>query len=1220
MSASARNRREAATVDWLIDRLAMRLGDRQGGRHAAPWEPKQEVLLGVLEPIRVIEPPVAEADRPGESSDGTVPEPPSTPATAETAKRPSGEIPSIGLDFRLRTPAGATTVALDLDVAFAVYPEELATLEEQRSYLGARADGDEKAPDTTAPSGGESKPEQPSAADTSSAGVEPTGADAQPPAPAGRKRRERKARVLGAWRRRDVTLDTLQIELPLDGQVLTVGTPLVAPVAAIIDAHYTRPDAMRPFTGKRNELSPAALADSAAFDAAVAAALDPNWKPRYPDLELTAFAQRVGPDEYLVSVALRNTTTLGERTQQDLSMYDCELSIHPGSTAQIVPQRFDLAPDDYRMADLADVIGRGTSCVAVPTEAGGLRSETLPTHVQNVIEPRGDHVATPRWSELAADPTAILTSIQVAMEDYHREYERSVASAAGQAHHAEAQKGLEQFADELRRFRLGRQAMKDDPRLAQSFRLANEVFAIVNAGKRFDTWRLFQLVYIVTHLPALAARELNDPEMRAELEFVDVLWFPAGGGKTEAYLGLIVTALFYDRLRGKDAGVTSWLRFPLRMLSVQQLARMMRVLVVAEDLRRIKKVGSDQADPFALAYLVGGGGTPNTLRWEATWWKGWEAEAKRAAKGTFVEDHLPDRLVTRCPYCQQDEVVLNLDVNRVRIVHQCTACGRELPLYMSDEEVYRALPAVVISTVDKLTGYTWFGEYTGFSHGPRYQCPQHGYYSFPNFGSCLVGPDLCPPIKKAHPAAASVKDPVPALTIQDEMHLLKEELGAFSGHYEGLIAELQRGGPSGMPSKVLAASATIEQFEDQLRQVYGRRPRAFPSAGYERERTFYTQQTPDARRTFVGVLPHYRRKADVAAIVQAEMLRSVTEAQDETDPLTALALDPDLWEATPSRDSLLDLLFNYEVSLGYVNSKAHGAKLDEELRLLSDRLDSEGRGPVERVVLTGQVPIPDLAEAIGRVQDEKRTAERSGRLRAMVGTSVVSHGVDLDRLNVLIMAGMPTTAADYIQVTARSGRTYAGLVVTVYDTFSRRERSLFSNFASYHTFLDQMVTPVPVNKYAFFVADRTVPGIALALLHDLARNSSLNPPDEGVRIAKSFQAWWNARRTAIDAVLQPRLRRCYETPIKGVNDPAMERELADRAMRAWVDTESKALSRPAEEKQTSRLFHQAPLSNFRDIDEPAEFQVFNPSMSAFEAVTGRRAPADNDTGDAGSQD
>jgi hypothetical protein len=696
-----------------------------------------------------------------------------------------------------------------------------------------------------------------------------------------------------------------------------------------------------------------------------------------------------------------------------------------------------------------------------------------------------------------------------------------------------------------------------------------------------------------------------------------VLWFPAGGGKTEAYLGLIITALFYDRLRGKDSAVTSWLRFPLRMLSVQQLSRMLRVLVVAEQLRIERSIGSVSADPFALGYLVGSGGTPNSLKWTRGWWRGWEVESKLAKKGEFVAEHANDRLVTSCPFCGAEAIVLDLDVDRVRLLHRCTACDRELPLYMTDEEVYRYLPAVLISTVDKLTGYTWFGEYTAFSHGPRYQCINHGYFSFPVEGTCTVGKDLCPPPKKGHPAAPAVKDPVPALTVQDEMHLLKEELGAFSGHYEGLIAELQRGGPSGLPTKILAASATIEQYEDQLRQVYGRRPRAFPSPGYERDRSFYTETKPDMRRTFLGVLPHYRRKADVAAIVQTELLTAVTELQDEADPVAVLGLDPGLWGsgAPPTAEDVLDMLFSYEVSLGYVNSKQHGAKLDEELGLLSDRLEHEGYGPVDRVVLTGHVPIPELADAINRVQGEELSLPREQRLRAMVGTSVVSHGVDLDRLNVLVLAGMPTTAADYIQVTARSGRSHPGLVVTVYDSFSRRERSLFSNFATYHRFLDQMVTPVPVNKYAFFVADRTVPGIALALLHDLARDPALGAPDQGIRRSKDFQGWWNTTRSAIDNRLQPRLQRCYQTPITGVNDPGMERELSDRALLRWIEVESKALSRPAEERNTDTMFHERPLANFRDIDEPADFNVFWRSRDAFESVTGQlKGKADAEAG------
>ncbi|HOS94235.1 MAG TPA: helicase-related protein, partial [Armatimonadota bacterium] len=352
-------------------------------------------------------------------------------------------------------------------------------------------------------------------------------------------------------------------------------------------------------------------------------------------------------------------------------------------------------------------------------------------------------------------------------------------------------------------------------------------------------------------------------------------------------------------------------------------------------------------------------------------------------------------------------------------------------------------------------------------------------------------------------------------------------------------------------------------------------------------------------------LPHYRRKADVAAIIQAELLSAVTEMEDADDPLAELGLDAGLWQESPTQRDAAELLFDYEVALGYVNSKAHGAKLDEELRLLSDALESDGHGPLDRVVLTGQVPIPELAAAIGRVQEDTLATNRGSRLRALVGTSVVSHGVDLDRLNMLVLAGMPTTAADYIQVTARAGRIHAGLVVTVYDAFSRRERSLFSNFHSYHTFLEQMVTPVPVNKYAFFVADRTLPGIALALLHDLAREQGLSAPVEGVRLAKHFQTWWNTHRAAIDGRMRDRIQRCYATLVPGVNDVGMEAELAARALARWDDTESKALSIPARERLTTALFHYQPLANFRDIDDPGEFTVWFHSREAFLRLIGQ---------------
>lgn len=1212
------NKRERAVVEWLRTRIGDRLADRNGSVHEAPWEPRANVIIGVLPPRRVIIP----SPQSSQTSDGEA----SNQDDAASPQPIVGDAASMGLDFKVKPCASQTTLNLSVDISLAIYLEDIAPLEGQFKYHGEiffAANGPTAL--SSSPSSENSRRLEP---------VDSEGAATQMPSTAtpvpshqagdgegddGANRLKRSAggkakapttRLMSQWCRKNVCLKGLAIRVPLDGNVIRLTEPLTQPINAVINTHYSRPEAMRPLRdGVRTNTMPVdALKSQAALEAEIHRLLVDKFDPELLDLELAAFAQALGNGEYLVNVTLSNVTILAQRvSSQDLSAYDCQVAIHPDPACPIVPQRFELAPDDYRLEPIATIPGRGTACVALATHDGGVRGETLPIFEQMSVRPREYSSVPPlRWSNLASNPLPILSALEVSMADYLHEFEAELLVASGKPHEKELRRGMEQFKDELRRFRLGMGALKD-ARLFNAFKLSNEAFAIANAGKPFDTWRLFQIVYIVSHLPDLAARESQDPEIKAELDFVDVLWFAAGGGKTEAYLGLIITGLFYDRARGKHAGVSAWMRFPLRMLSVQQLTRMLRVLVVAEGLRVSRSVGKRDDDPFALGYLVGGPGTPNSLKWSnRSWWKGWEIEAKHAEKGLFQEIHKKDRLVTRCPYCGQKSIVLDLDLEAIRILHRCTheGCGKVLPLHISDEEVFRYLPAVVVSTVDKLTGYTWFGEYTTFTHGPRYRCPTHGYYVFPQGGTCLVGPDNCIAPKGGHPKARIIKDPVPALTIQDEMHLLKEELGAFSGHYEGLIAELQRGGPSGLPSKILAASATIEQYEDQLRQVYGRRPRAFPSQGFKLGESYYVETTENIRRVFLGVLPSYRRKADVAAIVQTELARAIAELQDAFDRLEQLDISNADWGASPTDKDVDDLLFNYEVSLGYVNSKAHGAKLDEELALLSDELRAEGHGTLSIRVLTGQVPIPDLADAIEHVEVDTLVTPRGERLRALVGTSVVSHGVDLDRLNCLVMAGMPTTAADYIQVTARSGRTHVGLVATVYDWMSPRERSLFSNFQSFHAFLDQMVTPVPVNKYAFFVADRTLPGIVLALFHDMARREAYGAPLQGVRRSKDFQKWWNANRPHIDADICRRLPSCYDVGIAGVNDPGMEQELVERAIARWEQVERNTISASAQEANTAALFFHSPLSNFRQIDEAARFATLIKSREAFEALVG----------------
>jgi hypothetical protein len=1179
MKRTSVNQEELLVVEHLADRLANWLGDRDGFRHPPPWEPRQHVVLGVL-PAQILAPPPAatDADR-DENAEAEVAGQSIESSVRELLSADDTALPAMTLTFRVVGAKECISIAVDLD--FALYVEEYATLNEQLEYVRhGIAEGPGAEP--TGGLAGSQALEEPAAG----AAASDTHAGAGGGRPA--EGRKRQTSVGGAWRRLSLHVNGVVLNVPTTEEHVTVSDTIAHCIHSALDEHFAQPDAARPFTTRTRTIQIQDLVDEQRYRQALKEKEDSAFAPQYPTLQLTAFAQPLA-GSYLVSLSLTNATLVPKRPFQDLSVYDCRMKLRPLTPATIENQRFELTPRDYRyMDDVSLVWGQGSACVAELLPSGELASTTLPRFYQPEVVPRTDHVPAPRWDELAADPDPILDSIETAMCNYLEEWNNFLRATTDDVR-LESRRERNAFVSEIERFRVGRKAMRVDSRLAQAFRAANAVFADANAAKGYHQWHLFQIVYVVSQLPALAAREhRHDPDFVRELDFADVLWIPTGGGKTEAYLGLLVVALFYDRLRGKERGVTAWLKFPLRMLSVQQLARVLRVLVAAERYRtgQLNACGA----PFELGYLIGSSNTPNRLRYSAgEWWHGFDA-AKDTPTGFFDER----RLVAECPYCGENKIGLDVDVASIRLKHVCRECGQTLPIYMSDEEIYRYMPSVLVGTVDKLTGFAFFGEFTQFTHGPRWSCPKHGGFSFREGGKCLVG-EACSITSTEYVRQVPWHDPVPALIIQDEMHLLREELGVFDAHYEGLLVELQRSSLSAMPSKILAASATIEQYEDQLRQIYGRRPRSFPVPGFERTRGFYLAEKPNTRRLYIGVLPHYRRKADVAAILQTRLLQEVATLQDEgadgASQLRTLGHRVD------------DVLFNYETSLAYVNSKIHGDQISDEIGRLSDLWGDRGKDRISYRVLTGQVKIADLAEPISRIEQDTLLVPRAQRIRALIGTSVVSHGVDLERLNVLIMAGLPPSVADYIQATSRSGRVHAGLVVTVFDTFSRRERSAFTNFVSFHRFLDRMVEPVPVNKYAYFGADRTLPGIVLALLWDLCRDPRLNGPDEGIRRTRSLQPWWNRSGPMLRPILRQRLIATYRTTIAGLAESTLEDELVERVLNRWDNHELPAMQRFDHDSST-QLFRERVLSSFRDVDEQVDFSALPHTAEAYESLTG----------------
>lgn len=1114
------NRLEQALVHFLVDEVIDQLTDRSGTTHLFPWTPEQGVRVGVLGPTFDTQPP----------SGSTATSAASSPPPGGVTAPPIENRGVIGLDFVVA--GGVSEVPLTVEVNYALYHPTLP----QFSDINASAQ--------RVPQGG-----------------------------AGNRRRRPNVAIRPNWRR-DERFVRYQVTVPLGTDDTSVSSaddpanPFVVDARAAVDDHYADPDALFKLT--RNQTLPvaAALGDAAQFHQALVARKDPQWQPAWPVPELTVTTSPTVESDVAVSVSLTNALILTEHTVQDLALYDTRLLVRIQPPVSLRPQQLGFAADDLRYAQVATVPGRGRGCVAVAGETPEtIVAETLPFHTQRTTRVM-THGADLSFAGLAQNHEATLATIGAAMRKFLDNWDLSNMNGAALD---QAVKRRSDFEAETERFELGCELLEHDERLRLAFVHANQAFA---RARPSGAWFLFQLVFIVSELGALAGREHPEhPRLRNELDSVDVLWFPTGGGKTEAYLGLILVALFYDRLRGKLRGVSAWMLFPLRMLSVQQLARISDVLFHADQVRRAESVGGQ---PFSLGYLVGANNTPNRLGYANNWWPGLE----KFARWTEAERNVR-RLVGRCPKCQEaNSVCLDADLAKARLLHRCHACDHVLDIYASDEEITRYQPSVIISTVDKVTSFAYSGQFTSFTHGPRKSCPEHGWYTH---SKCLAKD--CSTNPSTHGDPSGFYDPVPALWVQDELHLVREDLGVFASHYHTLVAELAAAAGH-QPSKVIAATATIEQFEDQLSQVYGRRPRMFPVGGPTLTRSFYNEVTDDVRRVYLGVLPSGggTAKVDVASEITSHFVERVHRLMDDPAPLVAALADEGITcDATAARQHLLD----YEVALSYVNSKAHGVAVVDDLSRVSRRLIDDGSDPIHHAYLMGETPLGELAGVVASLQQDPNGVHRSQRIRALVGTAVVSHGVDLDRLNLEVLAGMPPTYAMYIQAASRAGRTHVGVIVSVFDRLNRRETSVYQGFETTHRALEKMVEPVPVNRYATRAVERTLPGILCALLWDETRNGNWSSTDE-ITFTRTFKRWWGAVGDPLGQHLRVRIERAYRCPVAGVAPAQEEEKLVESALYRWDNIERQRMQQWQAE-YLWELFTSPAMTSLRDVDPPVFF-------------------------------
>jgi hypothetical protein len=630
----------------------------------------------------------------------------------------------------------------------------------------------------------------------------------------------------------------------------------------------------------------------------------------------------------------------------------------------------------------------------------------------------------------------------------------------------QARREAEEARDEVARVERGVELLERDDQLRRAFSLANRSF-VESPGVGHDTWRAFQLGFLLANLPALP-----DGTRDGERAVVDTLWFATGGGKTETYLLFTLTGAFFNRMRGKRHGITSWGRFPLRMLSLQQTQRFADVLAAAELIREREEI---EGDEFSLGFLVGEAGSPNVI-----------PISPRPGQPDYNDTQMPARyrVLIRCPFCRSTDLRMEFDQQRWVLNHVCDAegCpwrGRPLPFRIVDDEIYRFLPTVVLGTLDKAASVSLQAAMRGFYGAPSGRCsaPGHGFTYSPrnnpdrnrNPNGCLFPRCTAPVVGLGQDAALFA----PTIRMQDELHLLRDSLGSIDAHYEALLDALQR--HWGSDPKLIASSATLAGHDEQVRALYRREGRMFPVPGPWAGRSFWSRDSDRLARRYVALAPRGLTLEYANDQLTETLQKAVRRALEEPGAVAA--------EVGVPVDVLSDLVWAYGVGVVYGSTlkDVEAAARSADSQVPIEHLNSE--------TLTGRTPLEDVRSTLERLTNPE--ADFNDRIHFIAASSMLSHGVDIDRLNVMVMLGLPLSTSEFIQTTARVGRRYPGLVIVLHKIGRERDAAVFRVFPSFIEHMDRLLDPVPITAKSRRVLELTYPGIEQGRLYGIHEPAAL---------------------------------------------------------------------------------------------------------------------------------
>ena len=571
-------------------------------------------------------------------------------------------------------------------------------------------------------------------------------------------------------------------------------------------------------------------------------------------------------------------------------------------------------------------------------------------------------------------------------------------------------------------------------------------------------WRPFQIAFLLMDINSIVYDE------SPERNIVDLIWFPTGGGKTEAYLGLTAFAIFYRRLtHSKEAaGTTVIMRYTLRLLAAQQFTRAATLICACEYIRqqcekkhRKYPIYSLGKEPISIGLWIGGTHIPN--RNEGKNSASYHLEKlKNVGKHYYVRSEKERHnkfQVLKCPWCgtkmvkddRNNKLVGEWGYNMGSGKHFYMFCPQEdcdftnkLPIQIIDDELYRNPPTLLFGTVDKFAMMPWDGRIGAF------------------FG---IGSN----------------NRAPELIIQDELHLISGALGTVVGIYETAVDGIC--GQKGIYPKIIASTATIRRAKEQCSVLYNREVVQFPAPGLDAEDSFFAREsTIDYEkgiygRKYIGIMPSGKTKAMTEIRMMAALMQK--------------AYTMDLSDEIKDKFWTLTVYFNSLKDLGKASTLVDDDVKDFIIRT-ANRMFTTRRLIVRADELTSRVSTTELNETLDKLEKIEYSKENMEAKQyassVLLATNMISVGIDVARLNVMLMVGQPKLTSEYIQASSRVGRSFPGLCFIQYDATKSRDRSHYERFRSYHESFYRFVEPTGATPFSKPARERALHAVLTAMI------------------------------------------------------------------------------------------------------------------------------------------